>query len=91
MVRVDGHHGRLDGADDTTGTDPFTTPVDVPGVLTHGHLAENDNHGGAPDPDNYVDMTKLPVEDRPSGTVLPIADFAYQGDMSGIYNDESST
>ena len=35
---------------DTTGNDPFTTPVDVQGVLTHGHLAENDNHGGEPDP-----------------------------------------
>src|SRR5262249_5527334 len=27
-------------------TDPFTTSVDRPGVLTHGHLPENDNHGG---------------------------------------------
>ena len=29
------------------GTDPFQKNVDVPGVLTHGHLPENDNHGGA--------------------------------------------
>jgi plastocyanin len=28
------------------GVDPFTTPVDWHGVLTHGHLPENDNHGG---------------------------------------------
>jgi plastocyanin len=67
---------------ETTGTDPFTKPVDMPGVLTHGHLAENDNHGGAPDPDNYTDMTKLPSKIEPSGTTLAIADFAYQGDMS---------
>ena len=28
------------------GKDPFTTKVDTKGVLTHGHLPENDNHGG---------------------------------------------
>jgi plastocyanin len=28
------------------GRDPFTTKVDQPGVLTHGHLPENNNHGG---------------------------------------------
>src|SRR3954462_11738014 len=27
--------------------DPFTSPVDWHGVTTHGHLPENDNHGGA--------------------------------------------
>ena len=53
---------------DTTGTDPFTTAVDVPGVLTHGHLPENDNHGGEPDPKHYEDMTKLPSKVLPSGT-----------------------
>jgi plastocyanin len=41
-------------AEGVPGVDPFTTPVDGPGVLTHGHLPENDNHGGAnaglPDP-----------------------------------------
>jgi plastocyanin len=26
--------------------DPFTTRVDTAGLITHGHLAENDNHGG---------------------------------------------
>jgi plastocyanin len=35
--------GHVNGA-----IDPFTQPVDVTGILTHGHLAENDNHGGAP-------------------------------------------
>jgi plastocyanin len=28
--------------------DPFTGPIDSNGLLTHGHLKENDNHGGAP-------------------------------------------
>ena len=45
----------------TGGDDPFATPVDVKGVLTHGHLAENDNHGGAPNPKDYSDLTDLPV------------------------------
>jgi plastocyanin len=67
---------------DGDGADPFTTPVDVQGVLTHGHLPENDNHGGAPDPKNYNDATKLPSREVASGTVLPIADFAYEGDMA---------
>ena len=30
------------------GVDPFTTNTAVKGVLTHGHLPENDHHGGAP-------------------------------------------
>ena len=30
----------------TGGDDPFVKKVDRPGVLTHGHLPENDNHGG---------------------------------------------
>jgi plastocyanin len=29
--------------------DPFVRQPDMVGQLTHGHLAENDNHGGAPD------------------------------------------
>jgi plastocyanin len=32
--------------DDLTGTDPFAGTVDPKGELTHGHLPENDNHGG---------------------------------------------
>jgi hypothetical protein len=30
------------------GKDPFTQGVDPNGLLTHGHLAENNNHGGSP-------------------------------------------
>jgi plastocyanin len=72
-------------AADATGADPFQVKVDAKGVLTHGHLAENDNHGGNDDP-AFVDMTKLP-DGATDGTVT-IADFAYApGDMSGIYKD----
>jgi plastocyanin len=33
-------------ADGHGGKDPFTSTVDQPGYLTHGHLAENSHHGG---------------------------------------------
>jgi plastocyanin len=65
----------------TGGDDPFATPVDVKGVLTHGHLAENDNHGGAPNPKDYSDLTDLPSVPAPE--VVPIENFVYaRGDMS---------
>jgi plastocyanin len=66
------------------GSDPFTTSVNAPGILTHGHLPENDNHGGpAPDTENYVDETKLPSKVVPNGYVVPISNFVYaRGDMS---------
>jgi len=69
---------------DTTGKNPFTMAVDAPGVLTHGHLHENDNHGGKPDPRDYENLAsaQYPSKVLPSGAVLPISDFAYQGDMS---------
>lgn len=72
------------GADGTDGTDPFTKPVDVRGELTHGHLPENDNHGGGPG--KFSDMTKLP--DGVTADKVTIADFTYApGDMSGLYSD----
>lgn len=59
--------------------DPFTTAVDKPGMITHGHLAENDNHGGGPDP-NYLDLTTLPSE--PYSGVIEIRNWMYgKGDM----------
>lgn len=33
--------------DDTSGTDPFTHRLDQTGHVTHGHLAENNHHGGS--------------------------------------------
>jgi plastocyanin len=49
---------------DTTGADPFTTNVDVPGVLTHGRLPENSNHGGEfsglPDPRRVLSIAPPP-------------------------------
>ena len=43
--------------DDNSGVDPFAKPVDWRGVLTHGHLHENDNHGGQATP-KFADLTK---------------------------------
>jgi len=59
--------------------DPFATAVDKPGMITHGHLKENDNHGGAADP-NYLDLTTLPSE--PWSGVVEIRNWMYgKGDM----------
>jgi plastocyanin len=67
-----------------TGRDPFTTSVNEPGILTHGHLPENDNHGGpTPDTKHYVDLTKLPSKMVADGFVIDVENFAYaNGDMS---------
>ncbi|MBV8950815.1 MAG: hypothetical protein JOZ99_08070 [Actinobacteria bacterium] len=63
------------------GNNPFTTAVDKPGLLTHGHLAENNNHGGQPAPNDYVDATKLPSQ-PPTDTIY-IDNFVYsKGDLS---------
>jgi plastocyanin len=68
--------------DDATagaGADPFQTKVAVKGQVTHGHLNENNNHGGQPS-DKYLDLTKAPAS-TPTNTVN-IADFVYApGDM----------
>jgi plastocyanin len=64
-----------------TGADPFTTDVDVEGAVTHGHLPENNGHGGRfaglPDPRR---MLSLPIAARGS---VAIQGFVYgQGDLS---------
>jgi hypothetical protein len=67
-------------ADGGPGRNPFKHRVDYPGRVTHGHLPENDNHGGKP--------TRLPDPRRlPDGPVNPgtidISDFRYTvGDLS---------
>jgi plastocyanin len=69
--------------DGTDGPDPFEERVDVDGLLTHGHLPENDNHGGEPDPEQYVDLAKVPSQALANGTKIMIENFVYtRGDMS---------
>jgi plastocyanin len=60
--------------------DPFAGHVDWHGELTHGHLPENDHHGGTP--------TRLPDARRlaagPFSRRVSIASFFYgQGDLTG--------
>jgi plastocyanin len=68
------------------GLDPFVArnrrKLDVRGQLTHGHLAENRNHGGRP----WVlpDAGKLNDGPVSNGATIPIKGFVYgQGDMIG--------
>ena len=69
-----------DGEDAGGGVDPFTEPVDTTGIITHGHLPENDNHGGGklailPDARKLLAGTKRKT--------VPIRDFVYtRGDLS---------
>jgi hypothetical protein len=66
-------------ADSARAPDPFRARVDYPGHVTHGHLRENDNHGGK--------RTRLPDARRlRSGvfdpSVVSISDFRFRyGDL----------
>jgi plastocyanin len=68
-------------AGDLSGKDPFTTDMNVPGILTHGHLPENNHHGGnvipaAPNPLSELNGAAAPQQ-------LGIRDFMYQlGDFA---------
>ena len=62
------------------GVDPFSGRLERRGRLTHGHLRENNNHGG--DAGGLPDARTLP--DGPAATADPLAitDFLYgQGDL----------
>jgi plastocyanin len=68
-------------ADSGPGRDPFKTKVDYPGRMTHGHLPENDNHGGGsfglPDALHLADGSPF------SGGTVGIKDFIYgAGDLN---------
>jgi hypothetical protein len=67
-------------ADRGRGANPFRTKVNRPGRVTHGHLSENDNHGGErtglPDPRTLPDGPENPG-------FVDLVDFKYQlGDLS---------
>jgi plastocyanin len=60
--------------------DPFSQPVDWHGYVTHGHLAENDHHGGEPDA-GLPDARDLLDGTRP--TNVDIKGYVYgSGDLS---------
>ncbi|MGZ4268001.1 MAG: cupredoxin domain-containing protein [Solirubrobacteraceae bacterium] len=61
------------------GADPFVTNVAVAGKVTHGHLPENNHHGG--EPGSLRNATKLP--NGPAESTISIKDFLFkQGDLS---------
>jgi plastocyanin len=63
-----------------TGPDPFVTNVDKRGVLTHGHLPENRNHGGAFS--GLADPRKLFSAPPPPRRTIGIRNFLHgRGDL----------
>ncbi len=62
---------------DQTGVDPFSNKLDEKGAVTHGHLNENDNHGG-----NTVEYANPATLPNCSRSTVTIAQFKYQpGDL----------
>jgi plastocyanin len=60
--------------------DPFTQPVDWHGVVTHGHLPENNNHGGTGDAP-LPDVRTLAA--GPARRSVDVKRFAYElGDLT---------
>jgi plastocyanin len=63
-----------------TGPDPFAVDVDAPGRVTHGHLRENRNHGGAFA--GLRDPRTLLSAPMTAGGAVAIRDFVYgRGDL----------
>lgn len=62
------------------GKDPFTETINQKGVLTHGHLPENDNHGGKPSA-TFADARR--AASGPLATTIGIGSFEYgAGDLA---------
>ena len=67
-------------ADGAGGPDAFRASLPVRGRITHGHLAENDHHGGAAG-SGIPDPRRLPNGSAP-GDRVPIGGFLYRyGDL----------
>ena len=62
------------------GVDPFSGRIERRGRITHGHLPENDNHGG--EAGGLADARTLPDGPAAAADPLAITDFLYgQGDL----------
>jgi hypothetical protein len=70
-------------AEDTKGNDPYKTKVDYPGRVTHGHLPENNVHGGKatdlPDPRNLPSGATAGDPFLISGFTYAAGDFRIPG------------
>jgi hypothetical protein len=65
---------------DAGGVDPFVTQPDTTGILTHGHLPENDVHGGGKS--GLPDVRDM-LNGRPAGGPIKISNFLYgKGDLN---------
>jgi plastocyanin len=65
---------------DAGGVDPFVTAPDTTGILTHGHLPENDVHGGGTS--GLPDVRDM-INGRPAGGPIKITNFLYgKGDLN---------
>jgi RTX calcium-binding nonapeptide repeat (4 copies) len=70
---------------DVGGKDALSASIPQTEVLTHGHLAENDNHGGGAT--GLPDPTLLPSAPAPVGPV-EIDDFLYEpGDLASSFTN----
>ncbi len=70
---------------DTTGVDPFGGALNRKGVLNHGHLPENDNHGGGPGGLPDARSLRDGVAVTAAGGPVLIKDFLYRrGDLSNV-------
>jgi hypothetical protein len=71
-------------ADSGPGVDPFAKRVDLPGKPTHGHLPENDNHGGRkvvyPDARKLADGVFAPGPIDIAGFTYRFGDLALPGE-----------
>lgn len=65
---------------DAGGVDPFVTAPDTTGLVTHGHLPENDVHGGQTS--GLPDARDM-MNGRPAGGPITITNFIYgKGDLN---------
>jgi len=65
---------------DAGGVDPFVTQPDTSGIVTHGHLPENDVHGGGKS--GLPDVRDM-LNGRPAGGPILISNFIYgKGDLN---------
>jgi plastocyanin len=68
---------------EATGPDPFATAVDPTGELTHGHLAENDHHGGT----SVVYPDPRAAKAGKATKVVQIKDFQFvPGDLGRLFD-----